>query len=174
MLSLRVGHQRPVVVRCGWPGGPLRTGFLALTACLTLGWGVRAEAPAPGANQTSDDVHNKQKQAFFHGTIGTEVMPLPVAQVLPDIYPEHFQPLGKNAGDWIEQFGFIRSPDPNSQGLPLGFTISDLMPVSGAKSPVKFVGLGCATCHTALIRRSIDDPGHLVTGVGNPALDLFA
>jgi hypothetical protein len=101
-------------------------------------------------------------------------MPLQVAQVLPDIYPEHFQPLGRDAGDWIDQFGFIRSKDPGSLGLPVGFTISESLPGTGEKSPIPFVGLGCATCHTALIRRSIDDPGYLVIGTGNPSLNLFS
>jgi hypothetical protein len=30
------------------------------------------------------------QDAFLHGTIGTEVMPLAVAEVLPDIFPDNF------------------------------------------------------------------------------------
>ena len=151
-----------------------RQAIVIRLACLAVWLAVGGESSAQVASPPGAAKPDPRKEAFFRGTIGTEVMPLPVALVLPDIYPEHFQPLGKDQGDWIDQFGFIRSQDPASQGLPLGFTISDLTPGTGAKSPVKFVGLGCATCHTALIRRSIDDEGFLVVGTGNPALNLFA
>ena len=50
-------------------------------------------------------------EAFRHGTIGTEVMPLPVALVLPDLFPHHFQPAGPDAGSWVDQFGFLDDPD---------------------------------------------------------------
>jgi mono/diheme cytochrome c family protein len=135
-------------------------------------------AGAPGGEADA------RRTAFFHGTIGTEVMPLPVAQVLPDIYPQHFRPMGADRGDWIDQFGFIRrrdvaaaippALDPAADDLPLGFTVSSLAPGTGRPSPVKFVGIGCATCHTTVIRRSIDDKGTLVVGTGNPALNMFA
>lgn len=158
------------------PGG---TAGAALVAVVLMAGGSLARAAAP-----ADDTPAARKTAFFHGTIGTEVMPLPVAQVLPGIYPQHFQPLGKHAGDWIEQFGFIRRSDvagdippggdPDAEDLPLGFTVSNLTPGSGKPSPVKFVGIGCATCHTTRIRRSIDDKGTLVIGTGNPALNMFA
>src|SRR5262249_25308728 len=121
------------------------------------------------------------REAFFHGTIGTEVAPLPVMKVLPAMFPEHFQPLGKDAGDWSRQFGFIpsaRTPVPHPggeslEGLPMGFTLSHYRPKFGAPSPVKFVGLACATCHTTLIRRP-DAKDFLVVGTGNTSLNLFA
>src|SRR5262245_23200269 len=72
------------------------------------------------------------EEAFRYGTIGTEVMPLPVAHVLPDLFPEHFLPRGKANGDWIEQFGFLRDSDPKANdGLPVGFAISNYRPQSG-------------------------------------------
>jgi hypothetical protein len=174
MLRLKLARQRPIVVRNRWPREPWVTGLLALFACLALGGDVRAGAPVQTVNPAPEGVKDDRQKAFFHGSIGTELMPLPVAQVLPDIYPEHFQPLGRNAGDWIDQFGFIRSNNPAAQGLPVGFTISESLPGTGEKAPIPFVGLGCAACHTALIRRSIDDPGYLVTGTGNPSLNLFS
>ena len=168
---------RPWSPGAGKPAGAVRLfQFAVALSLLSAGLNVRAGAPAGNADP--------KKVAFFHGTIGTEVMPLPVAQVLPDLYPQHFKPLGKDAGDWIDQFGFIRRDDvaadvpPGSDaeagGLPLGFTVSNLTPGTGAPSPVKFVGIGCATCHTTRIRRSIDDRGVLVVGTGNPALNMFA
>jgi hypothetical protein len=136
--------------------------------------------PPTVAAQTEEKTRNEQ--AFFHGTIGTEVAPLPVLAVLPELFPEHFQPFGPDRGDWIRQFGFIPSarsevkhPRGESlEGLPLGFTLSRYRPKTGSPSPVPFVGLACATCHTTLIRRSATDEGFLVVGTGNTALNLFA
>src|SRR5262249_14941691 len=59
------------------------------------------------------------EDAFRHGTIGTELMPLPVALVLPDLFPDDFLPPGDTGGDWIEQFGFIRGDTATNNGLPL-------------------------------------------------------
>jgi hypothetical protein len=50
----------------------------------------------------------------------------------------------------------------------LGFTVSHYRPKSGAPSPVPFVGLACATCHTTLVN------GRLVVGTGNMSLNLFS
>ena len=49
-------------------------------------------------------------------------MPLPVALVLPDLFPDDFQPAGAQAGDWIEQFGFIRSDPGTNDGLPVALS----------------------------------------------------
>ena len=136
--------------------------------------------PASHVNETTDE---RNEGAFFHGTIGTELAPLPVLMVLPEIcenpngHASHFYPFGKNAGSWIEQFGFLpASPlrpasvavDPRARDLPLGFTVSHYRPKSGAPSPVVFVGLAGATCHTTVIN------GNLVVGTGNTSLNLFA
>jgi hypothetical protein len=107
------------------------------------------------------------KDAFFNGTIGTELVPLPVLQVLPDLFPPHFG-VGDN---WIEQFGFIKSS--NAYGLPLGFTVSNRRPQSGAPSPVKLVGLSCVLCHSTNIRFG-EGGERLVVGLGNTSLNLFA
>ena len=72
------------------------------------------------------------EEAFRHGTIGTELMPLPVAQVLPDLFPEHFLPGGRENGDWIDQFGFLRDSDPKANDrLPIGFVISNYSNFTG-------------------------------------------
>jgi hypothetical protein len=115
-------------------------------------------------------------EAFLGRSIGTEFVPLPVLQVLPVIFAneDHFQPLGKDAGDWIEQFGFLHPDEENPDGLPLGFTVSNYRPKSGAPSPVKFVGIGCATCHSTRLHRAEGDRGFLVLGAGNSSLNLFA
>src|SRR5882724_980338 len=115
----------------------------------------------------ADEKPDVNRTAFFYGTIGTELMPLPVAVTLPVIFPDYFQPR-KESGDWIDQFGFIRdstSPD----GLPLGFTKAAKFPKTGQSSPVQFVGLACAVCHTARLHTSYADTGFVVAGTGNPA-----
>src|SRR5687767_11678027 len=52
--------------------------------------------------------------AFNEGTIGTELMPLPVAHALPAVFPEYFQPAGPEGGDWVKQFGFLKLEDPQA------------------------------------------------------------
>lgn len=111
------------------------------------------------------------REAFFEGSIGTEVMPLPAAIALPKLYPQHFQPAGQDAGDWIEQFGLLRG---GPEGLPLGFTLSNRRPKSGAPSPVPFVALSCVLCHSTEIR-PVDGTGpHQVIGPGSHSINLFA
>jgi mono/diheme cytochrome c family protein len=120
-------------------------------------------------------VFRDPENAFRHGTIGTELMPLPVAHVLPDLFPEHFLPGGKTNGDWIDQFGFLRGSDPNANdGLPVGFAISNYRPQSGAPSPVSFVGFSCALCHSTQLRENSDQKGEVRYGPGNISLNLFA
>ncbi|MFQ4146003.1 hypothetical protein [Chlorogloeopsis sp. ULAP02] len=114
------------------------------------------------------------KEAFLHGSIGTELMPLPVFQILPDLFPDKFQPAGKEAGDWIQQFGFIRGKPNENEGLPVGFNTSNYQPQSGSPSPTKFVGFSCVLCHSSHIRRFEGDEEIVVTGMGSTSLDLFA
>ncbi|MCZ6892191.1 MAG: hypothetical protein O7F09_06725 [Chloroflexi bacterium] len=111
---------------------------------------------------------------FLYGTIGTEFMPLPVLQVLPDLFPDRFQPAGPEGGDWVQQFGFIEGTPGVNDGLPLGLATSHYRPQTGAPSPMKFVGFSCALCHTSKIKRFEGDDGVIVTGMGSTSLDLFA
>ena len=115
------------------------------------------------------------QEAFLHGSIGTEVMPLAVALVLPDLFPDNFQPAGTQNGDWVEQFGFLRDPDRNNKtGLPIGFVVTNYRPQSGAPSPAPFVGFACALCHSTQVRTSEDEPGRIIYGPGSVSLNLFA
>lgn len=180
----------------GWPPLSARTAawllrcFCVITiaagAGLLLATGyvlIREESwlAHPSAHE-GETVHARNERAFFHGTIGTELAPLPVLMILPEVCDKgdgsvsHFYPFGKDAGSWIEQFGFLPASlapesvkvDGLAKTLPLGFTISHYRPRSGAPSPVAFVGLACATCHTTVIN------GKLVAGTGNSSLNLFA
>jgi hypothetical protein len=113
-------------------------------------------------------------EEFLYGSTGTEILPLLVFQVLPDLFPEHFQPAGPKAGDWVEQFGFQRgSPDKND-GLPLGMFTSNHRPGSGDPSPIRFVGFNCSVCHTGRIL-PIDgagEPSQVIMGMGSTTIDL--
>jgi len=111
---------------------------------------------------------------FLYGSTGTELMPLPVFQVLTDLFPDQFQPAGKNAGDWIDQFGFVRGEAGVNEGLPAGLNVSHYRPQSGAPSPVAFVGFNCSVCHVGQILRSENDRGFSFVGMANPRVDLVA
>src|SRR5262245_22055997 len=95
------------------------------------------------------------EKAFTDGSIGTEIVPLPVMQVLRDLVKDknHLTPRGPDAGDWIDQFGFLHARPGHPPDLPNGFVLSNYRPKSGAPSPVPFVGIGCATCHSTEIIR---------------------
>lgn len=114
------------------------------------------------------------EEAFLYGTTGCEIMPLPAFLVLFDLFPDHFQPAGPQGGDWIDQFGFVRGRQGVNHGLPQGFAVSHYRPRSGSPSPVAFVGANCSLCHTSLLRRTPEDPGILVHGMGSTSLDFIA
>jgi hypothetical protein len=95
--------------------------------------------------------------------------------VLPEMFPEYFQPQGRNAGDWIEQLGLNRSVEVlkhDSPVLPRGFFTSNLRPVSGSGSPVPFVGVGCAGCHTNSM--VIGGRTTQITGGGGASVNIIA
>lgn len=114
-----------------------------------------------------------KQDAFFFGTIGTEIMPEAAFEALPELFPENFQPLGPEAGDWVKQFGFIRSPEYANEGFPVGVALSNYRAKSAAPSPAKFMGFSCALCHTSMLKTP-DGEGGLVVGNGNTSLNLFA
>jgi hypothetical protein len=111
---------------------------------------------------------------FLYGSTGTELMPLAVFQVLPTLFPDQFQPGGVAAGDWIDQFGFVRGQPGVNEGLPSGVNVSWYRPKSGALSPIPFVGFNCAMCHSARIVGAGQADGPVIYGMANAALDLVA
>lgn len=182
-------RPRPAAVAASWAVRALAVvallagALLLLATVFLLGRERSWRAAYRGRPAESEaDRYRQNEQAYFHGTIGTELAPLPVLLVLPALTedpkggPSHFYPFGREAGTWAEQFGFLPAslapgrpePDPRARALPLGFTVSHYRPKSGAPSPVPFVGLTCAACHTSRIN------GRLVVGTGNSALNLFA
>src|SRR5260370_19973968 len=116
-------------------------------------------------------------EAFRHGTIGTELLPVPVAEVLSDLSPLHFQSRradGSVCQDWVECLGFSPGDKSVNDGFPVGFEISNYRPRWGAASPVAFVGFSCALCHTTALRTSTGSPPIIVSGPGSASLNLFA
>lgn len=125
------------------------------------------------------------QHAFVQSSIGTELIPFPVLEVLPDLFPDKFPP----NGGWVKKYGFI-SPgwtrqllktqvNENSKlmetdGLPLGFSVSRYRPLSAYPSPVDFVGFSCVTCHSTVIRQHAGEEGVVVIGPGNQSLNLLA
>jgi mono/diheme cytochrome c family protein len=125
------------------------------------------------------------QHAFLSGAIGTELIPLSILEVLPDLFPDKFP----GNEEWVKKYGFVapkwrqqlvKSQNQSdlqgvgAEGLPLGFTVSRLRPLSAFPSPVDFVGFGCATCHSTTIREHPGDSGIVVLGPGNSSLNLLA
>jgi hypothetical protein len=120
------------------------------------------------------DANFNGQDAFLHGSIGTELAPLAVVKVLPKLAPTAVLPAGKTAGDMIDQFGFIRrAPNSPYPALPFGLTVSYHRPLSGAPSPIPFVGIGCSTCHSAAPHLE-DEAPRTIIGAGNAGLDILA
>jgi hypothetical protein len=116
------------------------------------------------------------EEVFIDGTIGTEFIPLQVLTVLPEIFPQHFQPnKGTTGEDWVDHFGFLRRPEtPENYGLPIGFVVTNYQPASASPSPIKFVGLSCAACHSLRHRLEADKtPRPVIYGAGNAHMDLI-
>lgn len=119
-------------------------------------------------------VERSPAEGFLYGSTGTEIVPLVVLQVLPDLFPEHFQPAGPSAGDWIDQFGFQRGAPGANHGLPLGMFASNHRPGSGDPSPIEFVGFNCAVCHTGRLLPvdGVKANSDVIYGMGSTSIDL--
>ncbi len=133
---------------------------------------------------------------FVAASVGTEFIPLVVLEVLPGVDPEGFPEPSKNAagaleGGWVAKYGFVErrgdeptfpptdaelakllAEDKELGSLPVGFTLTAVRPFTPDPSPVRFVGLACAGCHSARLPDS-GPTGKVVYGAGNPTLDLI-
>ena len=116
----------------------------------------------------------------------------------PSLDPDRFPPVQFDEktkswrGGWIEKYGFLPrrgadeptipptepelaqllKDDPTQAALPVGFSLSNYRPFSPDASPVKFVGVACAGCHS----NRLPDRGpnsKLIYGAGNSGLDLI-
>jgi hypothetical protein len=94
VVALRIVQTTCVLAMLAGAALLLLTGYVLVREATWL-----PAAPPPPAGDEAKRKHNEE--AFFHGTIGTEIVPLPVLLVLPELASEYFQPLGKDAGSWI-------------------------------------------------------------------------
>src|SRR4051812_7259443 len=60
------------------------------------------------------------EESFRYGSMGVAIMPVKVFRSLPVLFPDRFQPAGAEAGDWVDQYGFVRGKPGVNGGLPLG------------------------------------------------------
>lgn len=112
----------------------------------------------------------EQRQWFHHVSQGTSTIPVPYSWFVALERPEFSirSPGLLSDPEYLARFGFIRGtadPQQNPDGLPVGFarTIGQ-HPNDG--TPVDWVGLTCAACHTA----QIDYQGTAIMVDGGPAL----
>ncbi len=135
---------------------------------------------------------------FVAGSIGTEFVPLPVFEVFPKLFPDRFpapdydERTKAYKGGWIAKYGFLErrgadeptwpttgreladllNKDVRHEAFPVGFSFSRFRPFSPDPSPVTFVGLACAGCHSNRLPDR-GPAGKLVYGAGNTRLDLI-
>jgi hypothetical protein len=123
--------------------------------------------------------------AFAHGTLGLEIMPLKYALVLEQVSGAAFRS-GREGGRSLWQaYGFIANPNAAKETgaacvsnagdtLPVGFTVSRFMPLKAFKTPVAFAGLSCTACHSAVLRHPDGSTSKPIIGMGNQELDIIA
>ncbi|HEY4940731.1 MAG TPA: hypothetical protein VII56_04840 [Rhizomicrobium sp.] len=134
------------------------------------GWDSRADLSEP--------------DAFRYGTLGLELAPYKLVAVLDQLGGDAFKriPPGggapMNTGHWWSDFGFNAGgpPTPSKKcPLPLGFSISSLLPQSATPVPVDFAGLTCAACHSQRVHTAPQFGGvdRVVVGAGMTATDVI-
>ncbi|RMH51904.1 MAG: hypothetical protein D6686_03440 [Alphaproteobacteria bacterium] len=143
-------------------------------------WGERiwSRPPAPDAVSGTEDPGYR---AFVHGPIGLEIFPLKYAAVIEAVSGHAFRRDGADPRSLWEIYGFL--PNPRATGAPLcaanardqlpyGFTITRTLPGRAADTPVAFVGLTCAACHSGRIRHA-GGVSAIIDGMGNPEIDVI-
>jgi cytochrome c5 len=104
---------------------------------------------------------------FKYGSIGADVdngLPYWIWQVMPRLCAEHLQKKGDGSSEGYEAFGFVTEP---GHDRPVGFS-------KRHASGIDLVGLNCATCHVATVRRAPEAEPELVLGMPANQLDLLA
>lgn len=125
------------------------------------------------------------EQAFTHGTIGLETMPLKYALVIDTLSASAFHTGREDGRSMWRTFGFVDNPnsakdnrpaclDNAADKVPVGFGVSTFVPVKAIKTPVPFAGLTCTACHAAQLRLADGTSVGPVIGMGNQELDVIA
>ncbi len=122
--------------------------------------------------------HLSPEQAFADGSFGLELAPLRYILVADELSKT---PLlhGQNGLAWTQRFGFLpRNAAGRKVGacaadapynLPVGFSVSRHLPGNATPTPVQFVGLSCAACHSARFTPN----GDAVLGAGSTTADVI-
>jgi hypothetical protein len=126
-------------------------------------------------------------EAFRHGTIGLETLPLKYLLVLEEVSGDQFSFRNGLKRPFTEEYGFIVPPPPAGRSvcdaqtadevrafLPVGFNVSHRLPLSATPAPVQFAGLSCALCHSSRIHTADGKVDRIVIGAGSPSLDLIS
>lgn len=141
----------------------------------TLAWLCAETRWQPQAESTDRD-------AFMRGSLGLEQFPLKYAVAIEKLSGAHFK-RGFADGptrSWSQEFGLLDAGRPSGDAgaaaaLPVGFVVSHLVPGSANASPVEFVGLSCAACHSTRLRlKDRPDTLPVIPGAGNAAADVIA
>src|SRR5262245_46634345 len=124
------------------------------------------------------------EDAFIHGTIGLETLPVKYALVLEEVSGAAFK-TGREAGRSLwRAYGFLDNPRAKldtapacvsnaADKLPVGFSVSHIMPAKAFPTPIPFAGLTCATCHSAELQLADKRIGPIY-GAANQELDIIA
>jgi hypothetical protein len=126
-------------------------------------------------------------EAFHHGTLGLETLPLKYLLVLDEVSGDQFSFRNGLNRPFTEAYGFIVPPAPAGKSvcdaqtpdearafLPVGFSITHRLPLSATPSPVQFAGLTCALCHSSRIHTADGKVDRIVIGAGSTSLDLIS
>ncbi len=134
---------------------------------------------------SGDDVQAQQLAAFTYGSIGLEVLPLKYAAVIGTVSRSAYIMGTEDDRSIWDTYGFLPNPAANDdadplcavnaeQKLPYGFNVTNYLPKIAQKTPLEFVGLSCAACHSGTLHTEAGTTTEIINGMGNPALDVIA
>jgi len=128
-----------------------------------------------------------EADAFHHGTLGLETLPLKYLLVLEDVSGAQFSFRNGPHRPFTEAYGFItpspppgksfcdaQTPDEVRAFLPVGFSVSNRLPQSATPVPLQFAGLTCALCHSSRIHTAGGKVNLTVIGAGSASIDLIS
>ena len=159
----------------------LRIGAVAISAVLLVATGLWLY----GETRWSRWTPASPEEAFIHGTIGLETLPLKYALVLEEVSGTAFKSGREGGRSLWRAYGFLDNPRAGTDDkpaclgnaadkLPVGFSISQRMPAKAFPTPIEFAGLTCAACHSAELRLLNGRKIGPFFGAANQELDIIA
>lgn len=143
-------------------------------------YGEMSSNPAPSGTAPSQGWDPATRQAFYHDTQNSELIPYDWFLALEQ--PNESKPFMQV--DYFKRFGFIpdrQDPKSNPDGLPVGFTRTDPDPKSeffcdrtdepGPPVSLAHLGFNCAACHTGQLNYTdTKQNSHTVIIDGGPSM----